>query len=134
MMFLQAYFMQIDSTLNKLTTVCTFYLHFLLFYVRHTHYGLQSNFIPLNCINLNMQLREYIDDSEDYINIQVGNFESNAEVCFLVYVFFLTLNLCILFLQLDNHRNQLIQVLYDFFFMNCVVGSKQALAQIACMF
>ncbi|XP_040931770.1 magnesium transporter MRS2-2 isoform X3 [Gossypium hirsutum] len=45
-MLLEAYFMQIDSTLNKLTT-----------------------------------LREYIDDTEDYINI-----------------------------QLDNHRNQLIQV------------------------
>ena len=63
-----------------------------------------------------MQLREYIDDTEDYINIQVGNVESNAEVCFLVYVFFRTLTLCILFLQLDNHRNQLIQVLYDFLF------------------
>jgi hypothetical protein len=86
-----------------------------------------------------MQLREYIDDTEDYINIQGGNVESNAEVCFLVYVFFRTLTLCILFLQLDNHRNQLIQVLYDFLFMNCVVGansltSKQACAQIACMF
>ncbi|KAG8636763.1 hypothetical protein MANES_15G036500v8 [Manihot esculenta] len=45
-MLLEAYFMQIDSTLNKLTT-----------------------------------LREYIDDTEDYINI-----------------------------QLDNHRNQLIQL------------------------
>uniref|UniRef100_A0A803NCC8 Magnesium transporter n=1 Tax=Chenopodium quinoa TaxID=63459 RepID=A0A803NCC8_CHEQI len=45
-MLLEAYFMQIDGTLNKLTT-----------------------------------LREYIDDTEDYINI-----------------------------QLDNHRNQLIQV------------------------
>ncbi|XP_057517609.1 magnesium transporter MRS2-I-like isoform X2 [Amaranthus tricolor] len=45
-MLLEAYFMQIDSTMNKLTT-----------------------------------LREYIDDTEDYINI-----------------------------QLDNHRNQLIQV------------------------
>ncbi|KAH8495673.1 hypothetical protein H0E87_018739, partial [Populus deltoides] len=71
----RAYFMQIDSTLNKLTT-----------------------------------LREYIDDTEDYINIQGGNVESNAEVCFLVYVFFRTLTLCILFLQLDNHRNQLIQL------------------------
>ncbi|XP_062147562.1 magnesium transporter MRS2-I-like isoform X1 [Alnus glutinosa] len=47
-MLLEAYFMQIDGTMNKLTT-----------------------------------LREYIDDTEDYINI-----------------------------QLDNHRNQLIQVLY----------------------
>ncbi|XP_030947162.1 magnesium transporter MRS2-2-like isoform X2 [Quercus lobata] len=46
-MLLEAYFMQIDGTMNKLTT-----------------------------------LREYIDDTEDYINI-----------------------------QLDNHRNQLIQVL-----------------------
>ncbi|KAJ9695964.1 hypothetical protein PVL29_008296 [Vitis rotundifolia] len=46
-MLLEAYFMQIDGTLNKLST-----------------------------------LREYIDDTEDYINI-----------------------------QLDNHRNQLIQVL-----------------------
>ncbi|PQP96762.1 magnesium transporter MRS2-I-like [Prunus yedoensis var. nudiflora] len=45
-MLLEAYFMQIESTLNKLTT-----------------------------------LREYIDDTEDYINI-----------------------------QLDNHRNQLIQL------------------------
>ncbi|KAH7661333.1 Mg2+ transporter protein CorA-like/Zinc transport protein ZntB protein [Dioscorea alata] len=45
-MLLEAYFMQIDATLNKLTT-----------------------------------LREYIDDTEDYINI-----------------------------QLDNHRNQLIQL------------------------
>ncbi|KAK9704914.1 hypothetical protein RND81_07G019800 [Saponaria officinalis] len=45
-MLLEAYFMQIDSTMNKLTT-----------------------------------LREYIDDTEDYINI-----------------------------QLDNHRNQLIQL------------------------
>ncbi|OAY28043.1 magnesium transporter MRS2-I isoform X2 [Manihot esculenta] len=45
-MLIEAYFMQIDSTLNKLTT-----------------------------------LREYIDDTEDYINI-----------------------------QLDNHRNQLIQL------------------------
>ncbi|ANM70256.1 magnesium transporter 7 [Arabidopsis thaliana] len=45
-MLLEAYFMQIDSTLNKLT-----------------------------------ELREYIDDTEDYINI-----------------------------QLDNHRNQLIQL------------------------
>jgi len=54
MMFLQAYFMQIDSTLNKLTTVCTFYLLFLLFYTRHTHYGKNCKAISsfLNCINL----------------------------------------------------------------------------------
>ncbi|KAK5794073.1 hypothetical protein PVK06_035266 [Gossypium arboreum] len=51
-MLLEAYFMQIDGTLNKLTT-----------------------------------LREYIDDTEDYINI-----------------------------QLDNHRNQLIQVCQSSFY------------------
>ncbi|XP_020549929.1 magnesium transporter MRS2-I-like isoform X1 [Sesamum indicum] len=51
-MLLEAYFVQIESTMNKLTT-----------------------------------LREYIDDTEDYINIQLS-FPS----------------------QLDNHRNQLIQL------------------------
>ncbi|CAB89361.1 putative protein [Arabidopsis thaliana] len=53
-MLLEAYFMQIDSTLNKLT-----------------------------------ELREYIDDTEDYINIQA---------------------IITVYLQLDNHRNQLIQL------------------------
>ncbi|XP_059625963.1 magnesium transporter MRS2-I-like isoform X3 [Cornus florida] len=62
-MLLEAYFMQIGGTLNKLTT-----------------------------------LREYIDDTEDYINIQVLGHD----------------NLCLMIslplLQLDNHRNQLIQL------------------------
>ncbi|KAG9131982.1 hypothetical protein Leryth_017183 [Lithospermum erythrorhizon] len=53
-MLLEAYFMQIDGTLNKLTTLRELLL---------------------------AQLREYIDNTEDYINI-----------------------------QLDNHRNQLIQL------------------------
>jgi magnesium transporter len=61
-----------------------------------------------------MQLREYIDDTEDYINIQVGNVKLKTKVCILVYACFLKLNSCILFLQLDNHRNQLIQVLTIF--------------------
>ena len=61
-----------------------------------------------------MQLREYIDDTEDYINIQVGNVKLKTKVCFLVYACFLKLISCILFLQLDNHRNQLIQVLTNF--------------------
>jgi len=59
-MLLEAYFMQIDGTLNKLTT-----------------------------------LREYIDDTEDYINIQLDNhrnqliqlelFLSSATVCLSIY-------------------------------------------------
>ncbi|XP_057508005.1 magnesium transporter MRS2-I-like isoform X2 [Actinidia eriantha] len=49
-MLLEAYFMQIESTLNKLTT-----------------------------------LREYIDDTEDYINIQLELFLSSGTVCLSVY-------------------------------------------------
>ncbi|KAI8561166.1 hypothetical protein RHMOL_Rhmol04G0316500 [Rhododendron molle] len=49
-MLLEAYFMQIDGTLNKLTT-----------------------------------LREYIDDTEDYINIQLELFLSSATVCLSIY-------------------------------------------------
>ncbi|PNX76444.1 magnesium transporter MRS2-i-like protein, partial [Trifolium pratense] len=59
-MLLEAYFIQIDGTLNKLTTV-----------------------------------REYIDDTEDYINIQLDNhrnqliqlelFLSSGTVCFSIY-------------------------------------------------
>ncbi|KAG2545984.1 hypothetical protein PVAP13_9KG025900 [Panicum virgatum] len=74
-MLLEAYFMQIDGTLNKLTT-----------------------------------LREYIDDTEDYINIQV-TFCVCVLVCFYHSVskvfFFVFLSFAV---QLDNHRNQLIQL------------------------
>lgn len=49
-MLLEAYFMQIDGTLNKLTT-----------------------------------LREYIVDTEDYINIQLELFLSSGTVCLSVY-------------------------------------------------
>uniref|UniRef100_A0A161XQC6 Magnesium transporter n=1 Tax=Daucus carota subsp. sativus TaxID=79200 RepID=A0A161XQC6_DAUCS len=49
-MLLEAYFMQIDGTLNKLTMV-----------------------------------REYIDDTEDYINIQLELFLSLGTLCFAVY-------------------------------------------------
>lgn len=73
-MLLEAYFMQIDSTLNRLTTVISLLLHvsFLILY---------KLLFQLSTFWFLMQLREYIDDTEDYINI-----------------------------QLDNHRNQLIQV------------------------
>nr|XP_029119502.1 magnesium transporter MRS2-I isoform X2 [Elaeis guineensis] len=49
-MLLEAYFMQIDGTLNRLTT-----------------------------------LREYIDDTEDYINIQLELFLSSGTVCLSLY-------------------------------------------------
>ncbi|XP_019161385.1 PREDICTED: magnesium transporter MRS2-I-like isoform X2 [Ipomoea nil] len=49
-MLLEAYFVQIESTMNKLTT-----------------------------------LREYIDDTEDYINIQLELFLSSGTVCLTVY-------------------------------------------------
>ncbi|KAL0414413.1 UNVERIFIED_CONTAM: Magnesium transporter MRS2-2 [Sesamum radiatum] len=49
-MLLEAYFMQIDGTLNKLTT-----------------------------------LREYIDNTEDYINIQLELFLSSGTVCLSIY-------------------------------------------------
>ncbi|KAI8574468.1 hypothetical protein RHMOL_Rhmol01G0356500 [Rhododendron molle] len=49
-MLLEAYFMQIEGTLNKLTT-----------------------------------LREYIDDTEDYINIQLELFLSSGTVCLSIY-------------------------------------------------
>ena len=56
------------------------------------------------------QLREYIDDTEDYINIQV-TFCVCVLVCFYHSVskvfFFVFLSFAV---QLDNHRNQLIQV------------------------
>ena len=75
-MLLEAYFMQIDSTLNRLTTVIFLLLHCVFFY------SLKTFLLPaLNFYLFLVQLREYIDDTEDYINI-----------------------------QLDNHRNQLIQV------------------------
>ena len=74
-MLLEAYFMQIDSTLNRLTTVISLLLCLFLFFKNCSFFQLSIFILFL------MQLREYIDDTEDYINI-----------------------------QLDNHRNQLIQV------------------------
>ncbi|KAM1011573.1 hypothetical protein ACFX13_047665 [Malus domestica] len=49
-MLLEAYFVVIDSTLNKLTSVTSLY-----------HFSAMS------------QLKEYIDDTEDFINIQLDN-------------------------------------------------------------
>ncbi|KAG5004497.1 hypothetical protein JHK86_028636 [Glycine max] len=61
-MLLEAYFSEIDHTLNKLTTIVLLLPNYFSF-------------------SFHLKLREYIDDTEDYINI-----------------------------QLDNHRNQLIQL------------------------
>ncbi|KAK9206588.1 hypothetical protein WN943_016867 [Citrus x changshan-huyou] len=71
-MLLEAYFMQIDGTLNKLSTVSTMHMKFSSCYEIINKKGRWEDML---------ELREYIDDTEDYINI-----------------------------QLDNHRNQLIQL------------------------
>lgn len=69
------------------------------------------------------QLREYIDDTEDYINIQVKGWtwtrrlKSQTSLWFYTYISVWNMHTKmpsfwrILYLQLDNHRNQLIQVL-----------------------
>lgn len=61
-MLLEAYFVVIDSTLNKLTSVSTTVLLCIL-----------SSCIPfLNpAYFFLIQLKEYIDDTEDFINIQL---------------------------------------------------------------
>ena len=74
-----------------------------------------------------MQLREYIDDTKDYINIQViiislktQNYIWTVEPCtmiFFYYFFFFRLSgLYASILKLDNYRNQLIQVCYSSFY------------------
>lgn len=70
------------------------------------------HYFILTVFNLEkMQLREYIDDTEDYINIQVDDVEieklnkrNSFGLCMCPLIF-------AKFFQLDNHRNQLIQVL-----------------------
>ncbi|KAH9764633.1 Magnesium transporter MRS2-2 [Citrus sinensis] len=65
-----------------------------------------------------LELREYIDDTEDYINIQVANFEIESlqlidpifKPVLFFFLFEIRLNIKYPFLQLDNHRNQLIQL------------------------
>ncbi|CAM8927059.1 unnamed protein product [Rhodiola kirilowii] len=87
-----AYFMQIDGTYNKLTTQ----IHplvvppcfFLQYPVCNFYVNTQFKLILL-------QLREYIDDTEDYINIQLDNkrnqliqlelFVSAGTVCLSIY-------------------------------------------------
>lgn len=64
-MLLEAYFVVIDSTLNKLTSV--------------SYYLLESHFLSLHLVYVFLikhlffllQLKEYIDDTEDFINIQL---------------------------------------------------------------
>ena len=63
-----------------------------------------------------LQLREYIDDTEDYINIQVTNWNWDIKFELIDPVKWVEIHICCSkhtscsFLQLDNHRNQLIQV------------------------
>lgn len=65
--------------------------------------------------DITMQLREYIDDTEDYINIQVMN-EQQQLLQFITMC--LSLTTFDMGLQLDNHRNQLIQVMYNCISLN----------------
>lgn len=67
-MLLEAYFVVIDSTLNKLTSVNT------VVYTNPFLSGFMTVYQPLFPVFL-FQLKEYIDDTEDFINIQL--------VCFL---------------------------------------------------
>ncbi|CAJ1932831.1 unnamed protein product [Sphenostylis stenocarpa] len=53
-------------------------------------------------------LREYIDDTEDYINIQVSSYQFTENMYW--YLFNNTKFWSFSILQLDNHRNQLIQL------------------------
>ncbi|KAK3031684.1 hypothetical protein RJ639_035052 [Escallonia herrerae] len=62
---LEAYFTQIEGTLNKLTTI-------------------QNTDARIHDYS-SFQLREYIDDTEDYINIQLELFLCSGTVCLSVY-------------------------------------------------
>lgn len=61
-MLLEAYFVVIDSTLNKLTSVSSTVVLFIL-----------TSCIPFlnQAFFFLLQLKEYIDDTEDFINIQL---------------------------------------------------------------
>ncbi|XP_045807044.1 magnesium transporter MRS2-1-like isoform X1 [Trifolium pratense] len=67
-MLLEAYFVVIDSTLNKLTSVST-----------HTFININPFLFNFTTVYLSLfplflfQLKEYIDDTEDFINIQLDN-------------------------------------------------------------
>ena len=65
-MLLEAYFVQIDGTLNKLSTVC--HTHLSTWHSNSEYY-----FSFLNKLPFSMKLREYVDDTEDYINIMLDD-------------------------------------------------------------
>ncbi|KAG5537400.1 hypothetical protein RHGRI_024736 [Rhododendron griersonianum] len=62
-MLLEAYFVVIDSTLNKLTSVRTYPIHLLFCLISFRLY------LDEGC----WYLKEYIDDTEDFINIHLDN-------------------------------------------------------------
>ena len=67
-MLLEAYFVVIDSTLNKLTSVSTIYcLQLFLSIIQMSWNTVFDKFFFLFVL----QLKEYIDDTEDFINIQL---------------------------------------------------------------
>ncbi|KAM6586057.1 hypothetical protein CsatB_013059 [Cannabis sativa] len=71
-MLLEAYFVVIDSTLNKLTSVFTnIYLHLIA--VHQYSNTSTSKQCLINFYSSMFQLKEYIDDTEDFINIQLDN-------------------------------------------------------------
>lgn len=63
------------------------------------------------CLQLLFQLREYIDDTEDYINIQVMFLVKYMGCWCGPFHPWSTTYFSSSYLQLDNHRNQLIQVI-----------------------
>lgn len=67
--------MQIDGTLNKLTTVKFSSSYFFEMVSSQNDQPCCDHELPmehlLSICFLHLQLREYIDDTEDYINIQV---------------------------------------------------------------
>uniref|UniRef100_K3XWB2 Magnesium transporter n=1 Tax=Setaria italica TaxID=4555 RepID=K3XWB2_SETIT len=64
-MLLEAYFVVIDSTLNKLTSVLIHISYILVIFCNRSQRDLIRFF--------SFQLKEYIDDTEDFINIQLDN-------------------------------------------------------------
>lgn len=86
-MLLEAYFVVIDSTLNKLTSVNTLLSSFisLFFNLRHM--------LSINVSFFLFQLKEYIDDTEDFINIQL--------VCFVFLPF-----------HISHHQRVLVNFIY----------------------
>ncbi|KAK6940731.1 hypothetical protein RJ641_030262 [Dillenia turbinata] len=145
-MLLEAYFMQIEGTVNKLTTADVLLLPVTHHFrrgndgIKHVHpscvhlsistlqvsvqhvatdcvfYSAICHFcyITVNIILVLLQLREYIDDTEDYINIQLDNhrnqliqlelFLSSGTVCLSIYSLVAAIfGMNIPFIWRDNH-------------------------------